>query len=110
MTSTPRLLQPTSLFNQRLRRLLRHPAASRITTAVHLHVIRKDPQSREVVLQKDVDRYELQICAQQWLVVTGVRPGNKQSVPPEDKCVVLADVVRRLYGTASPRESNVTQG
>lgn len=51
---------------------------------LYLHVVRKDPQPGEIVLQEDVDRDELQVRAQQRLVVARVRSRYKQSVSPEN--------------------------
>lgn len=71
----------------------------------HFHVVGQYPQSGEVVLQENVNRDELKIRAQQWLVMAGIGSGDKQSVPAEDERIVLADVVCRLANRTASDES-----
>jgi hypothetical protein len=51
----------------------------------------EDPEAREVVLHEDVDGDELQVGAEQRLVVPAVGARHQQATRAEDQTVVLTD-------------------
>lgn len=75
--------------------------------ALYLHVVGQNPQPRKEILKKNVDGDELQVRAQQRLVVARIGSRDKQPMPSEYERIVLADVVRRLV---APTETKKERG